>query len=185
MEVHPNLLSQLDAVSSSLDDGLDLCAILDVLTDDIRRAVPSFVGLRMTVSNADTPVVLATVDAAAAPTIRSSLLLPLDLVGVAPPGSHVVYYAAAPGAFTGLAATARDQYRLAAQVVLDGHLTTAGQPEVAGVDHLATINQAVGVLIHHGHTPSEALGHITRRAHTAGRTHPQAALDLIAAHIRP
>ena len=62
-----------------MDDlGTDLQAILAVLIDDVTVAVPSFLGLRMTLHMAGEPVTVTAIGPTAARTARSSLHLPLD-----------------------------------------------------------------------------------------------------------
>src|SRR6476661_7547300 len=65
MEFPASLSAQLSELTDALDDpGTDLQAILDVLIDDLTLAVPSFLGLTMTLRLAGAPVTLTAVDPA-------------------------------------------------------------------------------------------------------------------------
>ena len=184
----PQVLSeQLSALTNALDDpGIDLAAVLGDLTGDVTAAVPSFLGLNMTLLLDGRPVTLTTIDANLAAAAGASLLLPLDPLAGAGPGSSVVFYAGRPGAFVDLAADTRYAYGLDGDVVLDGHLTTltraAGvHPGVNGSDEITVINQAIGVLIARGHLPEEAHDELLARAADHARGLPGAAEDLLTA----
>jgi len=106
-----------------LDDlGTDLQAILAVLIDDVTVAVPSFLGLRMTLQVAGEPVTVTAIGPTAARTARSSLHLPLDPLDGAGPGSVVVFYAGNADAFAELARDSRQLDEPDGQVLLDQHL---------------------------------------------------------------
>ena len=154
----PHVLSeQLSALTNALDDpGIDLAAVLGDLTGDVTAAVPSFLGLSMTLLLDGRPVTLTTIDADLAAAAGASLLLPLDPLAGAGPGSSVVFYAGRPGAFVDLAADTRYAYGLDGDVVLDGHLTTLTR--AAGVHPGVNRVQARD----HGDQPSN------RGAHRAG-----------------
>jgi hypothetical protein len=182
----PHCLSaQLGALTSTLDDpGIDLEAVIATLTADVTAAVPSFLGLTMTLLLSGRPVTVTAIDADLAATAGASLQLPLDPLAGAAPGSSVVFYAGRPGAFVDLAADTRYAYGLDGDVVLDAHLTSlpraAGvHPGVNGSDEMTLINQAIGVLIARGHPPEEAHDELLTRAADHGRGLSGAAEDLL------
>ncbi|WP_157970568.1 hypothetical protein [Nakamurella deserti] len=179
---HSRQAEQLDRLSAALTDGSDLTAILDVLVDDLTVAVPSFVGLRMTLPVPGGPAVLSTMDHPVVPVVRASLLLRLDGIGVAAAGATVVYYAAVAHAFDDFAGTVRDHFRLPGIVVVDGHLAPDAGTGVALAD-LSLVDQAVGMLIESGHTRESARDAIAGRAAATGRTLAAAAAEVTDGHF--
>lgn len=92
MDFPASLSAQLSELTDALDDpGTDLQAILAVLVDDLTAAVPSVLGLTMTLRLAGEPVALTAIEPAAVRAARSSLQLPLDPLAGAGPGSAVVF----------------------------------------------------------------------------------------------
>jgi hypothetical protein len=177
----PSLFTdRLDALTDALDgSGDDLHAILSVLTDDLKAAVPSFVGLSVTV-HVDGDAI--TVVAMNSRTAAASMLLPLAPLTGLPDRSHMVFYAANPGAFIDLAADTRAAYGLDGDVVLDGHLPPPDITGLSGADELAErsdINQAIGVLIEDGHPPTLARRELDTRAAAAGVTVHRIAKDIL------
>jgi len=101
------LVEQLVALTEALDKpGTDLQAVLSVLTDDLIAAIPSFVGLAMTLCLDGNPVAITAADPGAelATAARTTLRLPLPPIAGTDPASQVVFYAADRGAFAALAA---------------------------------------------------------------------------------
>ena len=184
------LSEQLDALTNALEDpGVDLRAVVAALADDVTAAVPSFLGLTMTLLLDGHPVTVTAIDADLAAAAGASLKLPLDPLAGAAPGSSVVFFAGRPGAFVDLAADTRYAYGLDGDVVLDGHLTTfpraAGAHQgVNGSDEMTLINQAIGVLIARGYPPEEAHDELLRRAADHGRGLSGAAEDLLTESAR-
>ena len=171
MKFPHTLVEQLVALTEALDNpGTDLQAALSVLTDDLIAAIPSFLGLAMTLCLDGSPVAVTAADAGVelATAARTTLRLPLPPIAGTDPASQVVFYAADRGAFADLAADARTGFNLDGQVVLDGHLPTAATaPKLTGIDGLtefSATNQAIGVLIGQGNTPSEAHAELRRSA---------------------
>ena len=168
MDVSGSLSTQLSALTDALDDpDTDLPAILSVLVDYLTEAVPSFLGLHMTLELHDRPFTLTAIETADAGTARASLKLPLDPLAGAGPGSAVTFYAAAPDAFVNLAADARRAWGLDGQVHLDQHLPA--QPRPARNDRpdssadelpMSVVNRAVAVLRAQGHTAEQARDHL-------------------------
>lgn len=181
MDIPHDLITYLTELTDALDEnGSDLPAILSVLVDDLITAVPSFLGLTMTLPQQTLPqrgtpatgataVTLNFLPPARAGEVGATLLVPMPAIGISAPGGTVVFYAARPGAFVDLAADTRFTYGLDGQVQLDEHLPTLDRPsDSAGYPQTSTINQAVGVLLDHGHTPEVARFILHNRAHQAG-----------------
>jgi hypothetical protein len=164
------LTTDLAALTDALDDpGGDLQAMLDVLIDDLTTAVPSFIGLRMTVRTNETTVTIIAMDPQLTPTTRATLQLPLhQITGAAPMATVLLLYASEPRVFTELAALTRRVFDLVGEVVLDGHLPAAEDPPapsgISGLDDAALINMAIGVLIDQGYTPEQTCNELARRA---------------------
>ncbi len=185
MDIHGALSDDLAALTDALDvPGDDLQAMLEVLFDDLTAAVPSFIGLRMTVHANDTAVTLNAVDPRLAPTTRSTLLLPLHRITGAQPVATVLLYAAEPGGFTELAVLTRRVFDLDGEVVLDGHLPAVDDPPapsgISGIDEAALVNRAIGVLIDQGCLPEQTHVELARRAaqhHTSVFTAASALLN--------
>ena len=172
MEIPDNLVVHLADLSEALEDsGTDLQAVLAVLIDDLRSAVPSFLGLRMTITQQRTGadgLTLNFLPPALADQVIATLMMPLNALGVSSPGSTVIFYAARSGAFVDLAADARFAYQLDGQVVLDGHLPSPDNPAIPsgifGFAEASSIDQAIGILIARGQTPDNALTVLRRQA---------------------
>ena len=169
MDAPQPFTDHLDALSDALDgSGDDLRAILDVLIDDLKAAVPSFVGLSVTVDVDGHPL---TVQAMTSPSAGASMLLPLQPLTGLSVGSHLIFYARHPGAFAELAADTRAVYGLDGDVVLDAHLPAPERSQPDGTDTLrqrSEIDQAIGVLIDQGHPPEHARTELYTRAAAAG-----------------
>jgi hypothetical protein len=188
-----DVTDQLDVLTEALENpGTDLPTVLAVLVDDLRAAIPSELGLTVTITQAGDTITLTTVEPHAPPATGASLHLPLDEVTAAGPGSTATFYAARPGAFVDLAADIRHAYGLDRQVVIDGHL---GDPlpaaaarswtRVTGLAELSVINQAIGVLIELGHHPDTARTVLQHRADQTGTALGAAAQHLIDEHTAP
>jgi hypothetical protein len=114
--------------------------------------------------------------------IGSSLRLPLSLTSGLAVGSQLVLYALTPGAFVDLAADLA--YATDAgddEVVLDAHLDPVSRRSgLVGVEELAIINRAVGVLMGRGLSPAAARGHLHHKAADADLQVFQVAAILLA-----
>ena len=184
MEFPGSLSAQLSELTDALDDpGTDLQAILAVLIDDVTAAVPSFLGLTMTLRLAGEPVTLTAIDATTVESAGSSLQLPLDPLAGAGPGSVVVFYARDVHAFASLAEDTRRLSGLDGQVLVDRHLpgreATTEAAVTIGPAQAAVIHRAIGWLIDQGLPPDDATGELRRRAAAAGRTLIAAAHHLL------
>jgi len=152
VDLHPDLIRQLNQLSEALDDGTDLHAVLAVLADDLLAVMPGFLGLELTLAEANTPLTLTTLTAGTSTAVRASLLLPLARMGwTTEANSTLIYYADTPHAFAALAADVRATFDLDGQVVVDQHLEPAtSPPSFTDLDDLSTLNQAIGILIGRG-----------------------------------
>jgi len=183
MDVPPELIEGLTLLSDALDDPvMDLEAILSVLTDDLVSAIPSYLGMIITLHVDGIPVIVSTLDGARGEA-RASLLLSLQPHGRFGSSGSVAFYSGAAGAFVDLADDARWIFNLNGPPILDGHIA-AGRDgsDPAGIRGLAAhtnINQAIGVLIEEGHTPDGARNELARRSLRDGRSLPETALDLL------
>ena len=115
------------------------------------------------------------------PPIASSLSLPVDLTAAVSPGSELILYATAPGAFVDMAADL--SYALGADgsgVRLDEHLVpVSARSGLTGVEELSIVNRAEGLLLGRGHSLSEAHQHLERKAEQSGLEVYQVAAYLI------
>jgi len=182
-----DVTNQLDVLTEALEDpGTDLQAVLAVLVDDLTAAVPSLLGLHLTITVAGDPVILsATLSAGSV--AAASLHVPLDELTAGGEGGTVTIYAGRAGAFVGLAADIRHACGLDGQVVVDGHLDeplSTGRNAVptsgiTGLREFSLINLAIGILIGQGRPPQTARAELQRRAEQAGRTLSGAAQQLL------
>ncbi len=157
----PETIERLNALTMAVADPVtDLQAILSVLLDDLGAAVPSFLGLTMTLSLHGSPVVLTTLKADLALTAAASLRLPLARWTGGGDTDAIIFYARQPGAFVDLDADVAYAEGHHGGVVLDGHLPSGPYPPpppgITGLADLSVVNRAVGVLLDRGHTLAEA-----------------------------
>jgi len=183
VDSHHHVTDQFAVLTDALEDpGTDLRTVLAVLVDDLRAAIPSVLGVTVTITEAGDAVTLTSAEPDLMALAGASLRIPLDEVFMAGPGSTVTFYAARPGAFVDLAADIRYAYGLNGQIVIDGHLDnhvpSVGTPGVTGLAELLLINRAIGVLIGQGHqdNPRSVL---QWRADQAGTTLLDAAQKLL------
>jgi len=166
----------LDTLTSFLEiPGADLNAMLDVLLDDLVEAIPSFLGLRLTVSVDGVGTTITTLGPEPATDAAASLLVPLQrLAPSAEAGGGLILFAAHPGAFADLANDFSDGPDDGGRLQLDGHLSTAyrsdGDAEARPPGRAGRrpdprmINIAIGVLIDQGLAPEQARQELARRA---------------------
>lgn len=170
-----DLLEPLDLVE------LDIEQSMHALTRDVSLVVPSCVGFSMTILVGGEAVTVTSMaaDAEAGP-ITSSLALPLNLTDDLEPGSRLVLYAHAPGAFVDLAADL--SYALGARaglLTLDDHLHPSACSGIAGVEQLSIVNRAVGMLVGRGHSVIGAQEWLERNAVRSGLEVYQVAAYLV------
>ncbi len=192
MEFSPALAAQLTELSEVLaSDGPDLQLVLEMLVVDLSAAIPSFVGLTITLHASGHPITFSTLHPAQPGIARTSLMLPLSLMNDTNPGTTVIFFAANPGAFIDLAADTRWAYQLDGHVELDQHLPGShgdgalphlpAEPAVTGMDALVAVNQAIGVLIARGHSAKDAEAELRRLA--AGRRTVHAVAEILLAGL--
>jgi hypothetical protein len=165
--------------SSALDDALD--ASLAAFAAAIETAVPSYLGMQLTIRQDGYPVTLTRITPHR--TATTSLRVPLTVLGRRfEPDSRVTFYATTAGAFVDLAAdlsyalhlpTSTDRSTDAIdssggddrrhvevhgdrRITLDADMPSPLVSGVSGLSELSTINRAIGVLIGHGHHPDHA-----------------------------
>lgn len=156
----------LESLTAALDDpGTDLYDMLKVLADNLTAAVPSFVGVAITLDGvAVTPRVH---DSDPALTPGESLDLTFSVLMPDAPDSTPVFYAAEVGAFADLAAVVTRSASVAEHISAGTDVAPLHSGYSLGVSGLAEFsarNQAIGVLIEQGYTPDEARFELRRRA---------------------
>ncbi len=163
--------------------GADLPAIIAVLMEDLSGAVPSFLGMTITITEDDLRLVLPTLNDDRRRSARASLRLPLGRPGSSPVG-HIVLFARWPDAFIGLATDARHRAQGAGQIVVDADLGDDNPPRTSEtwtsetLSERGEVNQAIGLLIDRGHPPDEARAQLERGA-TGGLSRAQVARRLL------
>lgn len=183
MGLTPSLAADLALLTEAEDDSRpDLSDVIAVLGDDLVAAVPSYLGLAITiVTGGHRVTVTALVDDHRDDHVGSSVCLPLAPISAAEPGSQLVLYAARPGAFSDLAADVSWALGLPLDAaVIDRNLTrAAAQSGTSGLHELSSVNRALGVLVDTGHTPGGASDELHRLAALAGSTLLAAAVLII------
>jgi hypothetical protein len=165
MDISAALAADLTTLTRALDDpGIDLKTQLQQLTADVRHAVASYLGMRMTIAVDGTEVSFTVHHATGS--IAASLRLPLAAFSPTETGSNLVLYAATPGAFIDLAADLSYALGLPpAALPTDDDLTVpVSGSGITGLNSQSTINQALGVLIDLGHTPESGRQELNRLA---------------------
>jgi len=150
-----NLFSDLAVPDPMTGQAVDLQASLAALTASVKRAVPSYRGLALTLVIDEQPVSVTSTEHGNVSDIATSLRLSLAWVTLLGPDSQIIFYASAPGTFVDLAAHLA-QALGSESLRLDEDVPAALFSDLNGVRGLSTINEAVGVLIGHGHTPAGA-----------------------------
>lgn len=173
MKIGAALAADLGILTAALDEpGADVLHSLHQLGVDAQAAVPTYLGLSVTVDGSDPPFTFTTLEGGAARDVRTSLRLRLPGVGVGDgqvsPSVTVILYAGTPGTFVDLSADLAWQTgRPPRDFALDQHLSLpAGSDAGTGLRAASVVNQAVGVLIGRGYTPPQA--HRELDTHTVG-----------------
>jgi len=168
VEITAALAADLTILTQALDDpDRDVAESVLGLARNVGSAVPSFLGLTVTVHDSDPPFTFTTLEDQVEPgDVHTSLMMALSHEGS---GARVIVYAGTPGAFVDLAA---DLSWLARHTLagceLDQHLVLPAVASTATpLRSASVINQAIGVLIGSGHTPEEAHRELEVRAATA------------------
>jgi hypothetical protein len=189
MKIGAALAADLGILTAALDEpGADVLRTLHQLGVDAQAAVPTCLGLSVTVDGSDPPFTFTTVEDGAADDVRTSLRLRLAGVGDgrASPSVALTLYAGTPGTFVDLAADlAWLTGRPPSDFALDQHLSVPAESDAATVLRAASvINQAIGVLIGRGYTPGQAHRELDSQADSAGtdrQTTAQFILDTLTA----
>lgn len=166
MAISPTLAAHLAALTASIDEPeLDFGRQLDLFTAEVRAVVPSYRGMRLTVNVHGQPITLTHRDSDSANGIHTSVLVPLTDTASSAEQTTLILWAAAPGAFVDLAADISHLLGVPlAALELDAHRasSTIGVSGIDGIDDLAVVNQAIGVLIARGATPECAAAELRR-----------------------
>jgi hypothetical protein len=184
------LAADLGILTATLDEpGTDVAHSLRQLVADAAAAIPTYVGLSVTVDGSDPPFTFTTLtDGVTAGDVRTSLGMALPGVGdtCVAPTVVVVLYAGSPGTFVDLAADlAWLTIRPLRDFVLDQHLPGSdGMDTGTNLFEASVVNQAIGVLIGQGFTPRQADGQLDAQAANAGISR-HAASCLILARLIP
>lgn len=189
MDLVAALAADLAELSRAIGDpAVDLEADLLAVMTDVHNAVPSYLGLRLTMTVEGRRLSFATYADGAHPSATcSSLRLPLDSVAGTDGGSSMVFYAATPGAFVDLAADLAYALQLdPSDVVLDDDEVDGGPSRgIDGLTAWSEINRAIGVLIGRGHTTESAHDELRRLADPHGGDLRDAAASVLATARRP
>ena len=176
-------------LSGALDDrGADLAELLRTLTEDVGLAVPSFLGLSVSLLvGGDALGWTAMIEPHAGHEIGTSARLPLVALGRVEESSEIVFYAGTPGGFVDLAADVSFVLGIdPSTVVLDDDLIP---PEhsggVSGLADVSLVNQAVGALIDRMGGAEAARAELGRLADTGRHSVLQAAIEVVRSTAAP
>src|SRR6478672_2416011 len=181
MDIPAVLLAELAALSAEPSDpAVDLPGLMQALQDALFAAVPSGLGLSITIPVGLPAVTVTNLEGTA--TVKSSLCVPLPSL-LAESGSAVVFYAGTPGALVDLAADLQWALHLPAEaMLLDQDLTPAsGADPIAGLPEMSIIHRALGALLAQGRTPDAAAHDLRTSADRFGTSVLTVAGDLIRA----
>ena len=189
MKIGAALAADLGILTAALDEpGADVMHSLHQLGVDAQAAVPTCLGLRITVDGSDPPFTFSTLEDGAADDVRTSLRLTLPGVGDgrASPSFALILYAGTPGTFVDLTADlAWLTGRPPSDFALDQHLSVpAGSDAGTYLRAASVIDQAIGVLIGRGYTPGQAHRELDTQVDSAGtdrHTPAQFILDTLTA----
>jgi hypothetical protein len=161
MKISAAMAADLGILTAALDEpGADVLHSLHRLGVEAHAAVPSFLGLSVTVDGSDPSFTFTSVEEGAADGVRSSLRLTLPgaAEGWASPPVALILYAGTPGTFVDLAADlAWLTGRPPSDFALDQHLSVPEWSDAGtSLRAASVINQAIGVLIGRGYTPRQA-----------------------------
>jgi hypothetical protein len=169
-------LGDLVLLTAALDEpDTDLHDALIVFADNLAAAVPSFLGVTITLALDGVIVTLSAHETDRAHTPEASLRVPFSALVPDVMDGTMMFYAADEGAFADLAAFVPRSAGVCVQVP-PGEQMTSPRPgyslRLSGLAEFCTRNQAIGVLIDQGYTPDEARIELSRRA-----TRDEATLD--------
>lgn len=187
MKITAALAADLGILTAALDDpGTDVAHSLRQLTANAITAIPTFLGLSVTVDGDDPPFTFTTfVEGAGAGGVRTSLRLALPGAGDVGllPAVVLVFYAGSPGTFVDLAADlAWLTSRPLRDFVLDQHFPAPAEWVAAtSLSEASVINQAIGALVGQGYTPEQAERYLMAEGADAGITRHAVGLRILAA----
>jgi hypothetical protein len=182
MDLSAALAADLTALSEALHGDVDLETTLRHFAATAALAVPSYLGMTMTVIVDGHRVSFTEPERPGGQRpVATSVMIPLSDIAGSEAGSSLVLYAAAPGAFVDLAADLTYALQVGPDVLaLDAQRTPAvDESGLNGLADLTQINQALGILIGVGHTLDGARSELQRLAHRAQSTLRVAAQELI------
>lgn len=175
VDLSDSLRSDLRSLTAALaTPDADLESSLTSLLAHVRFAVPSCSGVALEVTVHGRRVTLSTVDDQSV--VVTSLRVPLS-AEPSRDAAAVTFYASAPGALVDLAATARflRPGHGPPGLLVDGDLSPDRTAGMRGLESLAVIDQAIGILVDQGFEPEEASVELDRRAAQSGVTRMAAA----------
>ena len=184
MKITAALATDLGLLTAALDEpGADVAHSLRLLAADATAAIPTYLGLSVTVDRSDPPFTFTTLsEGVITGDVRTSLRLALPRdVGVLP-AAVLVLYAGSPGTFVDLAADlAWLTARPLSDFVLDQHLPAPAERGTAtSLLEVSVINQAIGVLIGRGYTPEKAERCLAAEGADAGISRHAVSLRILA-----
>ncbi len=155
-------LANLSGALQEPDGGL--AVRLQLLADDLKDAVGSYLGLTVTIALDGHEISFSLTEQAGF--AETSVAIPLPDVAGSEPGSSLVLYAAARGAFVDLGADLTWALGLdSSAVVLDANLAVPTPSDVlSGLREHAIVNRAMGALIEGGRTPESAKAELRAQA---------------------
>ncbi len=183
MTIRAALAADLGLLTAALDEpAADVQHSLHRLGVDAQAAVPTYLGLSVTVAGSDPPFTFTTFPDGAADSVGASLWLRLPGVGEgwASPSVALILYARTPGTFVDLAADlAWLTGRPPSAFALDQHLSgPTGSDAGTSLQAASVINQAIGVLIGRGYAPRQAHSKLDNQA-AGARTNRHTAAQVI------
>lgn len=175
MKISAALAADLGILTAALDEpGADVLHSLHQLGVDTQAAVPTYLGMSVTVDGSDPPFTFTILENGTADNVRTSLRLTLLTRvgdGRAAPSVALILYAETPGTFVDLTADlAWLTGRPPSDFAIDQHLSVPAGSDVGTTSLRAAsvINQAIGVLIGRGYTPRQAHSKLDTQADCAG-----------------
>jgi len=160
------------------DPGTDLADLMESLLDAFLVAVPSGLGLSITIRVGGDGVTVSTLDGAATG-VATTLRVPLQAETELPPGSAVIFYAGTAGALVDLAADLGRRLDPRDDMLLDGDPRDGEHRVTSGLRELSVVQRALGMLIARGRTPRAARRELERDARVSGTAIGTVAAELI------
>jgi hypothetical protein len=181
VELSTGLAAQLSTLGSS---AVELPDAVEKLHSMLLAAVPSALGVSITVHISEIDLTLTTVSEGVTP--QTSLRVPLSMWADFEAGSEVVFYASTAGSLVDLAAELGWALGLNItwtsqgadhELVVDQHVTPV--PGLSRLDDLSAVNRAVGVLLSRGSSHDIAVEDLKREATQANSSIGAAAQALM------